>query len=166
MDADRSDPTEQAIATVAAEILGGAGPDSGLLLNRGDIGLFRSLDALSAVEASRVVPPGKASVAAHVEHLRYGFALHNRWIAGDADPFADADWSAAWTETAVTDAAWDRLRADFRAEAEAWFAGFGRLLDRGQTERTATVAEVAHAAYHLGAIRQMVATAQGPPARD
>ena len=32
---------------------------------------------------------------AHVDHLRYGFELLNRWTENH-DPFVDADYSASW----------------------------------------------------------------------
>ena len=47
------------------------------MLNSGDVGLLRSLDTLSAGEASRAVNDG-ATIAAHAQHLRYGLSLMPR----------------------------------------------------------------------------------------
>ena len=55
------------------------------VLNGGDTGLLRSLDHLSAAAAS-APSAGGPSIAAHVEHLRYGLSLMNRWAAGE-NPF-------------------------------------------------------------------------------
>jgi len=35
------------------------------------------------------------SIAAHVDHVRYGLSLMNGWSEGH-NPFKDADWSASW----------------------------------------------------------------------
>jgi hypothetical protein len=74
---------------------------------------------LSAVEASTVPPTGGPSIAAHVDHLHYGFELLNRWSQGE-NPFADANDSASWTRVTVTEAGWKELRKRFRAEARTW----------------------------------------------
>ena len=55
--------------------------------------LLRSLDKISAADASRSVNDG-ATIAAHAQHVRYGLSLMNRWAAGES-PFADADWTAS-----------------------------------------------------------------------
>ena len=64
------------------------------MLNSGDEGLLRSLEKLSAAQASALTPTG-SSIAAHVDHVRYGMSLMNRWSQGE-NPFASADWSASW----------------------------------------------------------------------
>src|SRR5689334_13293683 len=84
----------------------GAGPRAGgYVLNTGDEGLLRSLDKLTAADASRAVHGG-ATIAAHVQHLRYGLSLMNRWAAEGGDPFADAAWDAAWRLSAVDPQQW------------------------------------------------------------
>ena len=56
------------------------------ILNSGDIGLLRSLDTLSAADASHSVHGG-ATIAAHAQHLRYGLSLMNRWAIEGGNPF-------------------------------------------------------------------------------
>ena len=96
------------LATLFDELVDGAPASGAYILNRGDAGLLRSLDKLSAADASERVAGG-ATIAAHVDHLRYGLSLMNRWSAGD-NPFADADWTASWRMAEVTDTAWRDLR--------------------------------------------------------
>jgi hypothetical protein len=153
----------RALATVLGEILDGAAPDAGWLLNRRDPGLLRSLDSLTAEQASAVPPGGSSSIAAHVDHLRYGLDLLNRWARGES-PFADADWAASWRRLEVSDDEWAGLRERLRAEARQWQDGFGALLDRGEEELTGVIAGAAHLAYHLGAIRQIDRATRGPTA--
>src|SRR5262249_40876169 len=91
-----------------------AGPGA-FVLNAGDVGLLRSLDRLSAADASRSVNGG-ATIAAHALHLRYGLSLMNRWAAEGGNPFADATWDEAWKTAAVDDAGWEAIRNGLRHE--------------------------------------------------
>jgi hypothetical protein len=162
--AQSSGDSTRALSAVLHEIVHGADPKAGWMLNPGDAGLLRSLDHLSAEEAS-LVPEGSASVAAHAEHLRYGLELLARWADGE-DPYGDADWTAAWRRTHVTDAEWAELRGALAELAARLDGNLERLLDRGEAERTATIACVAHLAYHLGAMRQIQRAARGPSAEQ
>jgi hypothetical protein len=162
---DPSRPAQRAIVTVLNEILNGSDPKTGWLLNPGDAGLLRSLDALSAEQASAAPPGGGAPIAAHVDHLRYGLGLLNRWSRGE-NPFNDADWGASWRIGPVSDSRWEELRRELRQEAAEWQKQFGQLLDVDPDGWTGAVASAAHIAYHLGAIRQINSAARGPRARD
>jgi hypothetical protein len=155
----------QAIATVTSEILDGARGETGWLLNPGDAGLLQSLDALSAADASARPADGGAPVAAHVDHLRYGLSLLNRWSGGE-QPFGDADWSASWRLGDVSQDQWRQLRDELRRVAEDWQNSFPALIESDPEGLTGAVACAAHLAYHLGAIRQINRATRGPRARD
>ena len=161
----RRDAESEANAIVLREILEGAAPTGGWLLNRGDPGLFASLDRLTAEEASAVPPGGTSSIAAHVEHLRYGLGLLNRSVH-EENPFADADWKAAWRRTRVSTAEWNQLRTSLREAAREWLQSFRSVAAKGELERTGVLASTAHLAYHLGAIRQLSPIVRGPSAED
>ena len=164
-----TDPTvdgvRQALTTVLTELIDGSPREPCWVLNVGDPGLLRSLDELSAAAASAVPPQGAASIAAHVDHLRYGLHLLNRWSRGE-EPFADADWGASWRRIVVSDREWTELREGLRAEARAWQEVVRTPRDVSRVELTGLVAGVAHLAYHLGAIRQIDRSIAGPAARD
>lgn len=153
----------QVVATLLRELTAGADAKAGWVLNPGDPGLLRSLDRLTAAQASAVPPGGSSSVASHVEHVRFGLELLTRATAGES-PFAGADWAAAWHRRTVSDAEWERLRHDLREVAGQWQARVQPLAGRGEAELTGVIASVAHLAYHLGAIRQIAAAARGPAA--
>src|SRR4051812_9700030 len=89
------------------------------MLNRGDPGLLASLDRLSAPAAS-AAPSDGASIAAHVDHLRYGLSLLNKWAAGAPPSEKDVDWTASWKRNVVSDAEWRSLRDELRREATTW----------------------------------------------
>lgn len=55
--------------------------------------------------------------------MRYGLSLRNRSLK-EANPFADADWTASWPRHTVNDAEWcERLDA-LKQEANHWLEHF------------------------------------------
>lgn len=154
----------QSLTTLLSELVDGAPITGAYVLNRGDQGLLRSLDRLSA-EAASTVSGGGSSIAAHVDHLRYGLSLMNRWASGE-DPFSDADWGVSWRRTTVGEAEWADLRADLRNEAHRWLQALRRSRELDEVELSGVIGSVVHLAYHIGAIRQMDRTARGPSATD
>lgn len=148
------------LTTLFGELVDGAPLDGAYMLNRGDVGLLRSLGKLTAQEASAAARGG-ASIAAHVDHLRYGLSLMNRWSAGE-HPFDSADWSASWRKTTVSDAQWKTLRTEIEVEARRWLDALRAPRDVSGTELAGIVGSIAHLAYHLGAIRQINPATRGP----
>jgi hypothetical protein len=135
------------------------------MLNQGDPGLIASLDRISAAAAS-ATHGGGASIAAHVDHLRYGLSLLNRWAAGEPAPWKDADWTASWKKIAVSDAEWRALCEELRREASAWTDALRTPRELSDTEAGWIAGSVAHLAYHFGAIRQIDRATRGPTAED
>ena len=140
---------------------GTSGPSGAFVLNTGDAGLLRSLDTLSAADASRSVNDG-ATIAAHAQHLRYGLSLMNRWASDGGNPFADAKWDEAWKMSAVDPNAWREIRNGLRDETRRWLTALSSARDVTDIELTGMIASVAHLAYHLGAIRQIDKQTRGP----
>jgi hypothetical protein len=155
--------TLAAITKLLTELLDGAPAKDSWMLNPEDPGLLRSLEKLSAKSASAVPPNGGASIAAHVDHLRYGFELLNRWNQSE-EPFADADYSASWTRGTVTEQEWATRLEALRRESYAWREALQRPRELSEFAITAIVSSVAHLAYHLGAIRQIDRSTRGPSA--
>lgn len=151
-----------AMALLFGELIDGTGTTGeAFVLNSGDRGLLRSLDALSADEASRSVNDG-ATIAAHTQHLRYGLSLMNRWAAEGGNPFADAKWDEAWKTTRVDEQAWREIRDGLGDQARRWQSALGAPRAVSRLEFTGMLASIAHLAYHLGAIRQIDKGARGP----
>ena len=152
----------RALTQLFSELVDGAvGRTGAFILNSGDGGLLRSLDKLSAAEASRSVNGG-ATIAAHAQHVRYGLSLMNRWAAEGGDPFADAMWDEAWKTSGVDEAAWTEIRNGLGEEAHRWLNALGSPRDVSDVELAGMIASVAHLAYHLGAIRQIAKGGRGP----
>ncbi|SRR5579862_2615856 len=149
------------LATLFAELVNGAPETAAYMLNQGDPGMLRSLDRLSASAASAVAPGG-SSIAAHVDHVRYGLSLMNRWANGEANPFASANWSTSWQKTTYSDTEWTALRAALRDESHRWLDALAKARDVSTIELNGVIGSIAHFAYHLGAIRQMDRAIGGP----
>jgi hypothetical protein len=152
------------LATLFGELVDGAPGSGGYMLNAGDAGMLRSLDNLSATAASTPTATG-SSIAAHVDHVRYGLSLMNRWSAGE-NPFRNADWSTSWKKTTVSDHEWDTLRRDLQAEATRWLDELRTPRELQEIELNGMIGSIAHLAYHLGAIRQIDSSLRGPAESD
>lgn len=153
-----------ALALLFAELTDGPSPDAAYMLNRGDPGLLRSVDGLSAEAASRSPVSGGASIAAHVDHVCYGLDLMNRWSDGEADPWSGADWAASWRRSTVTESEWADLRERLRHTTRRWRMALQTPRKMSAPELNGVIASLAHLAYHLGAIRQIDRSIQGPRA--
>lgn len=149
------------LARLFSELVDGAAGSSAFVLNGGDGGLLRSLDRLSAADASQAAHGG-ATIAAHARHVQYGLSLMNRWASEGGNPFAKADWGEAWKTTTVDEAAWAQIRSELRDDAHRWLSTLQVPRDVAEVELTGMVASVVHLAYHLGAIRQIDKHARGP----
>ena len=148
------------LGALLGELVTGAARDGGYMLNAGDEGLLRSLEKLSAADASALTTTG-SSIAAHVDHLRYGLSLMNRWSQGE-NPFETADWSASWKTPVVSDAEWRQRIAELRTESIRWLDVVRTPHDVNEIELSGMIGSIAHLAYHLGAIRQINQSTRGP----
>jgi hypothetical protein len=140
---------------------GPSGHAGAFILNSGDVGLLKSLDRLTADDASRSVNDG-ATIAAHAQHVRYGLSLMNRWATDGGNPFADAKWDEAWRTSKVDAAAREEIRHELRNETHRWLEALSTPREASEVELSGMIASVAHLAYHLGAIRQINKDARGP----
>ena len=158
----KTDDISASLTTLFSELVDGANnPGGAFVLNSGDIGLMRSLDKLSATQASDSVHGG-ATIAAHARHVQYGLSLMNRWAREGGNPFADAKWDEAWKTSTVSDGEWREIRDALRADAREWLGALGSPREVDTLELSGMIGSIAHLAYHLGAIRQIAATARGP----
>ena len=154
--------TSGALSRLFTELVDGTtGRGNAFILNTNDVGLLRSLEKLSAEEASTSVHEG-ATIAAHAQHVRYGLSLMNRWAREGGNPFADAKWDEAWKISVVDGSAWDEIRAGLRGEAQRWLEVLQTPRERSAVELTGMISSVAHLAYHLGAVRQINKSVRGP----
>lgn len=117
-------------------------------------GVLGTLAKFSAEQASAATR-GRKSAAAHASHLRFALELATRRVKGE-NP--DADWDASWQPAVVDAEKWRQLQQQIRDAS----AALRRAIEDGQSWDALTfqgiVATVAHTAYHLGALRQLLPT--------
>ena len=151
------DTFHRSLAKLLVEIFDGPPGGEAYILNPGDAGLLRQLDATPAVAASRQPIPGHPSIAAHADHLHFGLTLLTRWISGEENPWEGADWNASWQRNVVSDEQWQHLRDGLRKQAGLWQKAFAARREWDDLSAAGALSSLAHTAYHLGAIRQVLA---------
>lgn len=116
-------------------------------------GLFQTLDGLSAEDASRAVAPGGATVAGHCEHVRFYLDVLMRYMQGR---MGKVDWKESWLVSAVDAARWDELRDELRRAYALLDTSLRSAEQWGERGVGGAMAILAHTAYHLGAVRQIL----------
>ena len=148
---------QRALVNMLREIFDGPPGNEAFVLNPGDPGLLRQLESLDGRAASARPMAGKTTIAAHADHVCYGLAMMNRWAGGEANPWAGADWNASWQRTTVSDEQWRTLCAELRNQADTWRKHVVGRTQWDDLAASGALSSAAHTAYHLGAIRQILA---------
>ncbi len=133
-----------------------AGPDkpyTWIVTQHKDAGLLGTLAQITAADASRRLVPTGRTIAAHTEHLRFSLAYANAHFRGESP---SPDFSTSWSVASVNDKQWQQLQQSLLSEFEEAKQHIESQQDwPDQMMLTGAIAMIAHAAYHLGAIRQM-----------
>lgn len=128
----------------------------GIYLDKGT-SLFRTLETVSAAEASIPVGGKCASLAAQVAHVIFYLEVLERSIVyNDNTP---ADWQEVWrTVEKVTAEEWDALKAKLKDTYSRIEKTFRANEVWNDDSIGGSLAIVVHTAYHLGEIRQALCT--------
>ena len=151
-------PVASSLELLRETFEGPAGPATYFIDNDPKGGFFGALDGLTAAEASRPTRPGGPTIAGHVFHAGFHLDMSSAWLDGDR---ADRNWAKSWELTSVDDAAWAALRRQLRGQYEAFQRAVASEPDGGGESFPTILGAIAHAAYHLGAVKQALAAA--PP---
>lgn len=122
-------------------------------------GVFGTISALSAAEASRPAGPNQTTIAGHVNHLCSSLSLTTRAMRGGP---AGRDRSTSWNVTVVDGARWTDLQTQLRREYAALLVALETNSKWDEDTLGDAIGAIAHVAYHLGAIRQRLAIQGGP----
>lgn len=116
-------------------------------------GILGTLARVSAKQAFQKSPGVSRSIAEHTSHLAFALRIALQYAKGN---FASADWKMSWQPGEESEGRWAALQSELRIAYEA-------LANFAQSEETWTeynsiagfMGQLAHGAYHLGAIRQL-----------
>ena len=149
-----SEVFESTLTLLKETFEGAQGPSTYFVDNEPGNGFLGTIEKLDAARASKPISKSGATIAGHVHHAGFHLDTTSAWIRGDR---ADRDWSQSWSIRAVDDREWRRLREALRRQ-------YDELLRVIESEPSAigeslptTLGAIAHAAYHLGAVRHALA---------
>jgi len=127
---------------------------NGIYLDQGT-SLTETIATLSSDDASRQAAENGTTIAAHVHHVCFYMRVLNDHMQGKLQE--KVDWNQSWVVSKVNEREWkalgDRLQDDFKN-----LKGYmGNVSDWNDEHRLGgALAIIAHTAYHLGAIRQIL----------
>ena len=130
-------------------------PEGSAYLDRG-VGVFATLETLSAEQVSRQI--NGTTIAAHTEHFKFYLDRLCEFIEGRTEP---VNWEQSWLIEEVNETEWDALRGVVRKAYENVLRCYAKVETWNQDNIGDAVAIIAHTAYHLGAIRQIMKSVQG-----
>lgn len=128
---------------------------------QGKEAIFDVLESLTAEQASRAIPGARTTIGAHANHLCYFLHLFNVNNRGEEE---QGDWEGSWKVQEFDEATWKdvatRTRKEYE-EAYRWYeAQSVSDSELPKDEAEYTIANIAHAAYHLGAMRAIIPIVQ------
>ena len=126
----------------------------GIYLDRGH-SLFETLDKISAEQASCPMSNGDVTIASHVEHICYYIYVLESSI--QFREFKEIDWNRSWKLKSVDAAQWDELRQKVRESFQSLVSTIRGVEEwKGEDDIGGSLAILAHTAYHLGAVKQIM----------
>jgi hypothetical protein len=144
------------LTTLLTETLMRADGEAAFVLNPGEPGFLETLKGISAEVASTVPGVGRKPVVSHANHVLYGLELSNRALKGDDAVYQMADWSVAWKLETVSEDEWQNLLGRLEEQSRLVIELVEQPREWEAIMHTGTFAIAAHAAYHLGAVRQVL----------
>ncbi|MEZ5425828.1 MAG: hypothetical protein R2747_06160 [Pyrinomonadaceae bacterium] len=139
------------VLIILRETFEGSPPGQGsAYLDRG-IGVLNTLEDLSAEQVSANF--NETTIAAHSEHLKFYLDRLCEFIEGREE---SVNWEQSWLIETVNPQEWETLRAGVKKSYENILRCIAGVEVWNQNNIGEIIAIIAHTAYHLGAIRQMI----------
>ena len=119
-------------------------------LDRG-IGFFNTIDDLSAEQVSQEF--GETTIVAQTEHAKFYLDRLCEFIGGRTER---VNWEDSWLIETVNDEEWTALRSTVKKAYENALKCLATTDSWDTSKAGMAIGLIAHSAYHLGAIRQIV----------
>jgi hypothetical protein len=116
-----------------------------------DSGMFITLGKIDAERASTEI--NATTIAAHSEHTRFYLELLDNYLNKN---MRVVNFSRSWDIKIVSEDEWDDLRENISRIYRKTTETFNQNEEWSLDEITVAMGIIAHTAYHLGAIRQML----------
>jgi uncharacterized damage-inducible protein DinB len=128
-------------------------PSSGAACLDQKTGLFDTLNNLSPKQASKQLPEAP-SIAAHCEHVRFYIDIYMGGLQGKT--YGKIAWKQSWVKQTVNDIEWRELQDNLKAQYQELMTLLESFETWDDDKVGSPMAILAHTAYHLGAIRQLI----------
>jgi len=147
--------TLQPFLDILREVYVGAGAQHTFVIdNAPDTGILSTIKNISAKEASTPSHDGGSTIAAHTGHLKWSLDYAMEFFNGNQPHW---DWNDSWKRIAVTETEWAALQEELTEAYNRIAAATKNVKDWSHPAFVKGVlALLPHAAYHLGAIRQLM----------
>ncbi|QWC21230.1 hypothetical protein KJK41_12905 [Bacillus haikouensis] len=147
-----NNPMLASVETLLNETFEGPGENgSWYTESKSGSGIFGTLEKLSSDEAS--ISFNGTTIAAQTDHTRYYLWVANSYLNGE-EP--EKDWGASWKITDVDHMTWERFKKELQQEYTTLLKKVDSLDSLDEQTSNGLLGAIAHSAYHLGSIRQMV----------
>jgi|SRR5215217_3552563 len=144
---------------ILEELYVGSDKDTWVIDRNPGHGLSAAVKTITAEQASTPLVTGGSTVAAHTEHLRWSIYLALEFYKGN---MPSADWKESWSVKEVNEQEWKQLQEDLLEAYSKLKAAISEVKDWSNPHLlTGTIALLPHAAYHLGAVKQLMIAAKG-----
>jgi hypothetical protein len=116
-------------------------------------GFFDTLSSLSAEQVSKRTNEAP-SIAAHCEHVRF----YNNLLLSDlkGETVGKVDWKKTWLLQNVNNEEWETLKTTLKSQYQEMMGLLESFNTWDDDKVGIPMAILAHTAYHLGAIRQLI----------
>ncbi len=119
-------------------------------------GIFGVLEGMSCDQAS--ISVHETTLAAHTDHVRYHMWGTNEILKKEKQP--EMDWGKSWDIHSVDEQQWNRIQEGLRNEYLTLLESIDAM-DWNELLANEVLSSLAHSAYHLGSIRQMLKVVKG-----
>ena len=147
--------TLQPFLDILREVYVGAeGQHTFVIDNAPNNGILSAIKTVSAKEASATSHEGGSTIAAHTGHLKWSLDYAMEFLKGNQPHW---DWDDSWKRIVVNESEWKELQQELAAAYERIAAATRNVKDWSHPAFVKGVlALLPHAAYHLGAIKQLM----------
>ncbi len=134
------------------ETFDGGRPGEGTRYLDHSSGVRSTLRSLTAAQASRSFD-SHPSIAGHARHMSFHLRVGAEWVQGVRGP---RDWPGSFSPQQVNDEEWAALQRELEAGRIEFLRVMRALPEQTFVNEGAGMGAIAHLAYHLGAIRQLM----------